>query len=155
MPVPAGRLLRAAAVVLAAAVMAVAGLAVGVRLAGADEHQTALGGVQMSVEPSRDGHIDVFIPLADWGVRANAFSGPVKLNVEPRALDRPALVRVVAGNSELIEGTESDLRRAAEATFLRALVWGMVATAVGAILVGGLLAAGGHRSGRARPGPPP
>src|SRR5688500_19055380 len=133
MPIPARRLLRAAALVLAAAVMAVAGLAVGVRLAGADEHQTALGGVQMSVEPSRDGHIDVFIPLAYWGVRANAFSGPVKLTVEPRALHRPALVRVVAGNSALIQSTESDPRQAAKATFLRALLWGVVATAVGAI----------------------
>jgi predicted phosphodiesterase len=147
-PISIRRLLGLAGLGLAAAAMAVAGLAVGVRLAGADEHQTALGGVQMSVEPSRDGHIDVFIPLADWGVRANAFSGPVKLNVEPRALDRPALVRVVAGNSALIEGTESDLRQAAKATFLRALLWGVVATAVGAILVGGLLAAGAHRSGR-------
>jgi hypothetical protein len=82
------RLVRAAPAATAAAV-AVAGLLAGVRLAGPMEHRTPLGDVRVQVVPALDGQVDGFIPLADWGVRADAFDAPIRISVEPRGLDRP------------------------------------------------------------------
>jgi hypothetical protein len=92
---PVGRWM---ALVVGTAALAVVGALLGLRLAGPATSQTALGEISVRVDPATNGHVDAFIPIADWGIRADAFSGPVVLHVEPRSVDRQALIRVGAGD---------------------------------------------------------
>jgi len=126
-------------------VLAVAGLLAGVRLAGPAEHATPLGDVRVQVVPALHGHVDGFIPLADWGVRADAFDAPLRISVEPRGLNRPALLRAVDGDRGVIAAAETDLRAAARRSLLRALACGILAAVVLAAFASCALAAGGLR----------
>ena len=75
---------------LLAAIAVVAGVLgglIGLRLAGPHVDETDLGSVRARVALSgfqRSG-IEVYVPLADWGVRARVFKAPVRIELEPRA----------------------------------------------------------------------
>ena len=118
------------------AVLAVGGCLLGLRLAGPIDRETALGTVSLRVDASAQGQVDAFIPIANWGVRADAFSGPLRLHVEPRSLDREALLATTGGDLSLLRDAEDDASEAAHAAFLRALWW-----AVGGALALGLAVA--------------
>jgi hypothetical protein len=115
------------------AAIALLGSVLGLRLAGAVARETALGTVSVRIAPAWHGRVDAF-PLADWGIRAAAFSGPVELHVEPRSIDRNALVRAAAGNRSVLRDAEDDARRLARDALLRAAGWAVVgAAALGAV----------------------
>jgi predicted phosphodiesterase len=81
------------------------------------------------------GTVEVFVPLADWGLRAHAFSAPLTLHVEPRVLNREALVQAAQGNHSVLTATAkalaADGHRAIE-RLARYLILGvLVAAAVG------------------------
>jgi predicted phosphodiesterase len=111
-------------------VLAVSGSLVGLRLAGPVARDTALGTVSVRVGAAWHGQVDAFIPIANWGVRAEAFSGPLSLHVEPRSVDREALLRAAAGDRSVLTEAEEDARRVARGALLRALGWA-VAGALG------------------------
>jgi predicted phosphodiesterase len=114
----------------------VTGTLVGLRLAGPAARETALGTVSVRVAPAWHGQVDAFIPIANWGVRADAFSGPLRLHVEPRSVDREALLRAAAGDGGVLSDAEKDARQVAHGALLRALRW-----ATGGALVLGAAAA--------------
>jgi predicted phosphodiesterase len=109
-----------------------------------------LGTVSLRVEPAWHGSVEAFIPIADWGVRARAFSAPLRLHVEPRAVDREALLAAAGGDRRVLAAAERDARNAADAALLRALGWSIG----GALLIGLLtgLAVLRGRSWRVRAG---
>lgn len=123
--------------VLIVVVLASIGVLLGLRLAGSVTRQTALGSISLRVEPSFRGQLEAFIPIVDWGVRADAFSGPVKLHIEPRDANRGALLAAASGDKQVLGRAERDARDAARAAFLRALAF-----AIGAALALGMVAAG-------------
>ena len=120
-----------------AVALAAAGSLLGLRLAGPSARETALGTVSVRVGPAWQGHVDAFIPIANWGVRANAFSGPLRLHLEPRSVDREALLRAASGDRSVLHEAEQDARQAAHRALLRAVVWaigGALALGVAAML---------------------
>ena len=117
---------------LVVAALAVGGCLLGLRLAGPSVKDTALGTVSLRVDASWHGQVDAFIPIANWGVRADAFSGPLQLHVEPRSINREALLATAGGDRSVLSAAEDDAGEAAHASFLRALRWA----------VGGALALG-------------
>jgi predicted phosphodiesterase len=125
-------LLRAVVV----AVLAVGGCLLGLRLAGPSTHTTALGTVALRVDAAWRGQVDAFIPIANWGVRADAFRGPLRLHVEPRSIDRDALLDTAGGDRRVLTRAEKDANEAADAAFQRALRW-----AIGGALALGLAVA--------------
>lgn len=124
-------------------VLAVAGAVLGLRLAGPVERETALGVVALRVAPAIDGEVDAYIPLADWGVRADAFQAPLILHVEPRSIDRQAVIRAAGGEESVLRAAQADGERAAGDAMLRALGW-----AVGGATGLALLVAAALRRGR-------
>lgn len=133
---PRLRRLLLASVVLAAAV---AGAWTGVRVAGPATYATELGDVRVGAGVSAPGRrgIEVYVPLADWGLRARVTSAPVRLRLEPRRLDRAGLVRsVTGGGREELRALRGQLAGALEAASLRAALLALAGT-----LAGGLLAA--------------
>ena len=123
-------------------VLTLAGMTLGLRLAGPVERDTALGVVSLRIAPSLDGGVDAFIPLANWGVRAEPFRAPVVMHVEPRTIDRQAVIRASSGQRDVLAAAQRDGRRVARAALVRAFGW-----AVGGALLVALLAAGFARWG--------
>jgi hypothetical protein len=122
--------------VLAAAALAIAGLYLGVRLASPGEYRTPLGRVSVRVTIAAHGEVTAYVPLADWGVRTRPFSAPVDVHIEPRTLDRDAALRAAQGERTLLSRSEDDLGDAVNRAVLRAVRFGLGATAI----VAGLLA---------------
>ncbi|HEU4978047.1 MAG TPA: metallophosphoesterase family protein [Solirubrobacteraceae bacterium] len=131
--------LALAALALAAVVVALTGLWLGIRLAGTDTRETPLGRASVQVSVASHGGVEAFIPVADWGLRFHAFRGPVVLHVEPRAVDRQAVIRAVSGDQHVLAGTEAQLRKAAAHVSISAWLWGAgIALALGALVALGL-----------------
>ena len=128
--------------------VAVAGCALGMRIAGSSVHDTALGEVSLTVEPAVPGRVDVFIPLANWGIRSTAFDAPLAINAEARSVERRALLGAAGGDRSVLETARDDARDAAESALVRAILWATLATFVAAVVL--VLAAGGRLGSRRR-----
>jgi Icc-related predicted phosphoesterase len=112
------------------------------RVAGGSVHDTALGEVSIAVEPSVPGRVDVFIPLANWGIRSRPFDAPLALNVQARSVEREALIRAAGGDRTVLGSAREDAREAVVSALLRAVLWAALgALALAAMLV---LAVGGR-----------
>jgi predicted phosphodiesterase len=129
---------RGLAIVLAALVV-VAGLVLGLRVAGPTTRSTALGDVRLVIEPSLHGVVDAYVPIADWGVRIDAFRGPFRVRAEPRSIDRSAVLRAAAGERALLDRAVRDVDEAAAAAIRRAVLFAIAGAALLAVL--GVLAA--------------
>lgn len=82
---------RAAAATLLALCLLAASMVIGWRLAGPHRADTAIGRVAFTVDPSLGAEVEGFVLVADWGLRADAFSGLFDLRAELRSLDRSTL----------------------------------------------------------------
>ncbi len=122
-----------AGVVLA---LSVGGILIGMRASGRTTRSTAIGIVSFKISPAIHGQVDAFIPIADWGVRAHAFRAPLNVHVEPRAVQRGAVISAAAGNGTVLAQAERDSRHAVRTALLRTYAW-----AVGGALALGLVAA--------------
>lgn len=111
--------------VAASFLVGILGPALGLRFAGVSSHDTALGEVSIEVSPALPGQVDLYIPLADWGVRARAIDAPLEVAVEPRTLNRPALVKAVDGNPGMVGRVRGDLQDAATSALRRALLYAL------------------------------
>ena len=80
-----------------AVVLALAGIALGLRIASPGEYDTELGRVSVRVTPAAHGEVEAYIPLADWGVRFHAFRAPMRLHIEPRTVERDVVIRAASG----------------------------------------------------------
>jgi len=97
---------------------------VGWRLAQATLEETTIGRVSFEVGPSLTGRAEAFVPVADWGFRADAFDAPFELRAELRSLNRGALLRAAEGERAVLDATEEELADAARAAILRSFAWG-------------------------------
>ena len=106
---------------LIALLLAILSIFIGLRVAGPSDYRTALGVVEVSINPSSQGVVEAYVPIADWGVRAYPFSAPVTIHIEPRGVDRQALLAMVDNSSSLLSAAERDLRSAVIVSSLRSL----------------------------------
>lgn len=134
-------LLRTAALALLCAALALAGSIVALRAAAPESREVTLGTVDVHVVPARSGAVDVYVPVVDWGVRAEPYRAPVAVELEFRSLDRDAaLAALRSGGSadanlavlegELRDAVSDGLRRAAAFALFGALVGGLLGGAV-------------------------
>ena len=126
-------------------VLALAGVELGLRVAGATTHGTSLGVISLRVQPAWHGEVEAFIPIVDWGVRAHAFSAPVRLHVEPRSANRGALLSAASGKQSVLRQAERDARAAARGALVRAVLWA-VGGALALGIAAGLVALARRRS---------
>ena len=124
---------------LLVAVCALFGAWAAPRVAGPVTYVTDVGALRFQLAASSPGDrgVSLFVPVANWGLRAPVIGAPVKLSVEPRAVDRDAVARAVSGGGDaevalLRQDLEHALRRLAVRTVLLMLA---------GALAGGLLAA--------------
>lgn len=111
--------------VVAATALAAAAMVAGWRIAGPVESDTELGRVAFEVAADRFGEVDAYVPIADWGIRANAFDSPFELKLEIRSLDRPGALSAAGGDREAVNDTRSDLESAAKKAVVRGFAFGL------------------------------
>lgn len=131
----APRLRRLIALLVGAALLTAIAIVVGWRLAGPVESETPLGRVSFEVVAKPFGGIDAYVPIADWGIRADAFEAPFRLDVEIRSLDRRGALSAAGGEPGALRETREELERAAERAALRAFAWGVSIALVVALLL--------------------
>ena len=93
-----------------------------------------VGSVRLSIEPTRHGALDLYVPVVDWGVRFPVVRLPARVKVDVRSVDRDAVVRLAdAGrlDTTLVRGQARDalagyLRLAIGVSVLAALAFGML-----------------------------
>ncbi len=127
--------LWAAGLVAATAVAALA-MVVGWRIAGPVESETALGRISFEVAATSSfGEVNAYVPIADWGIRADAYDSPFELALEIRSLDRRGALEAAGGERESVADTRESLEDAAKSAVIRAFAFGLGAT----LLVAGVL----------------
>lgn len=114
--------------------LAVGGLWLGLRLSTPATYGSALGTASFQVQPAAHGSVEVFIPLADWGLRAHAFRAPVKLHVEPRVLNRQALIAAAQGNQGVLTTTARQLSHDGRLAIERAARFMLLGTLIAAVV---------------------
>ncbi len=117
------------------------------RVVGPRDYATSVADVQvrMSVTtPGRRG-VNLYVPLADWGLRATVTGAPVRVALEPRRVNRAGVVRAVSGRTVAGLRSEVDdaLRSAARRFFLLSVGGGLLGALV-ALLVWHLLGVRGR-----------
>ena len=137
-----------------AVILALAGIALGLRVASPGEYDTELGRVSVRVTPATHGQVEAYIPLADWGVRFHAFRAPMRLHLEPRTVERDVVIRAASGARAPVSATEAGLRTAVKKTVLRTLRFALGGAALLALMLGLGLAAFGVRRPRVLVGAP-
>ncbi len=130
---------RRAALVLVALLCPLAGAWIAPRAADPGLYETAVADVRIDVSmsvPSRRG-VNLYVPLADWGLRSAVVDAPVRVRVEPRRINRVGVVRIVSdGGRGAISTLRSDLDGALRTAALRFAGLSLVGG-----LAGGLVAA--------------
>ncbi len=116
--------------ILAATALALAAMVVGWRVAGPTESDTELGRVSFEVSGDKFGEVDAYVPIADWGIRANAFDAPFELELEIRSLDRKGALEAAGGERDAVDDTRTDLEKAARRSVVRGFAF-----ALGAVLL--------------------
>ena len=127
---------RAAAVALVVA-CALAGAWVTPRAVGPGTYATSAAEIEIRYAPSSPSRrgVAVYVPLADWGLRAAVFSAPLRISVEPRRVNRAGVVRLVTGGRAQVHELRAEIDDA-----LGDAAWRGAALAAGGGLAGGLLA---------------
>lgn len=115
-------------------VFSLAGMLVATRLASTVDGRTALGEVRASTNFSLSPGVDVYIPLADWGIDFPVWAAPVTVHLEPRALDRRAVARLAGGDQQLLEEGRYDVERLALGSLRRFLLAVLIGWIAGALL---------------------
>ena len=129
---------RRALLSLVVVVCALAGAWAAPRIVGPGSYETDVATLrlQLAVSVPSERGVSLFVPIADWGLRAPVVGAPVKVSVEPRAIDRDGVARAVTGSGAAeIALLRQDLDRALGKLIVRTLLI-MLAGA----LVGGALA---------------
>jgi predicted phosphodiesterase len=142
------RILVAVAFALFCSAVSLAGSVVAVRAAGPAETTFTLGTVDAQVSPAASGHLDVYVPIVDWGVRARPYHAPLAVQLEFRSLDRDAALTAVRSGPEAkhnVRLLEDELRGSVEAGLRRAAIAALLGGLVGGFLAGGLVVAFGRR----------
>lgn len=125
----AGRIAAWVLALLAATALAAAAMVAGWRIAGPSEAETALGRVSFEVAATSSfGEVNAYVPIADWGIRANAFDSPFELSVEIRSLDRRGALVAAGGEREAIADTRQSLEDSAKSAVIRGFAFGLAAT---------------------------
>jgi predicted phosphodiesterase len=129
---------RRAGLALIAAVCGLAGAWAAPRVVGPGTYGTTVAEVQLRLAVSTPGQrgMNLYVPLADWGLRAEVFDAPVRVGLEPRRINRVGVVGIVSSGGR---GAVSELRSQLDGS-LRSAVLRFTLISLAGALAGGLLA---------------
>lgn len=142
------RVMAVVVLALACAGSALAGGYLAIRAFATTTEPFTLGTVRVTALPALDGRVDVYVPIVDWGVRAEPFAAPIAFELRFRSLDREEAreaLRSGPAASARLESIRTDLARIGRRTLVRTAVIGIGGGLVGGLLAGGVIGALLHR----------
>ena len=137
-----------AVLVLAVAALSLLGSALAVIAFSTSTQTFTLGTVGVTVVPALDGRVDVYVPIVDWGVRAEPYEAPIAIELRFRALDREAAVATLRSGTVArasLRSTRDEVVALAKRALERAAVLGFAGGIIGGTLGGALVGAALHR----------
>jgi predicted phosphodiesterase len=123
--------------------LGLAGSIIALRAAAPESRAVTLGTVDVKVVPTTNGEVDVYVPVVDWGVRAEPYTAPVAVELEFRSLDRKAALAALrtGGSADAsLAGLEGELHDAVADGLRRAAALALLGGAVGGLLGGAVIA---------------
>lgn len=113
------------------------GAGIGAWLTPSGTYSTSVGEVQVTVRPAIEhrGQVSLYVPVADWGVRAKPLRNLMDIHLEPRRVDRKQALAVATGDEGQIEATSRQINRAVISQMIKTFAWSLVGG-----LLGGLFA---------------
>jgi predicted phosphodiesterase len=94
------------------------------------DHDLSAGTIRLSVEPLREGALDIYVPLVDWGARFDDVALPARLRIEARTVDASVVASVAGGRVDVAAIREQ--ARDAVASYIRTLIPIVAAAALAA-----------------------
>ena len=135
---------RFTALLLVCAVSALLGAYLLIRAFASTVEPFSLGTVSVRASPSLEGHVDVYVPIVDWGVRASPYGAPVAVEMRFRSLDRDEALVALRSGAPAREGL-SDLRAEladiGRAAILRSTLLGVAGGIAGGMVGGAVVGA--------------
>ena len=121
---------RALVVAVVTVACVLVGALIGFRLADRAATDTAIGRVAFTIRASLGGEVRGFVPIADWGLSADAIDGPLEVRAELRTLNRAAVARAAEGDPAILSETENEIAAGATDALLQAAGWALACTAI-------------------------
>jgi Calcineurin-like phosphoesterase superfamily domain len=137
-----------ALMLLACVATALAGAYLTVRAFATTVEPFTLGTVSVTAAPARDGRVDVYVPIVDWGVRASPYDAPLAVELRFRSLDRDeALAALRSGTAarERLAAIRTELAEVGRGALRRAALLGLAGGIGGGLLGGAVVGAALHR----------
>lgn len=93
------------------------------RISGNTTSSTALGDMMINIKPTLSkGGGQLYIPVADWGVRFKTFLSPVVFEVVPKNIDRQEILKVASGDQSVIASMKRDIINSSVKTAIKTSV---------------------------------
>jgi predicted phosphodiesterase len=141
------RFFLTAAFVIACALSALGGSLLGLRASSPVVRPFTLGTVELRVGLSTSGRLDAYVPVVDWGARAQPFGPPLAVDLEFRSLDRDAALaaaRSGAGAKRNVDAVKQELHDAVDDALMQAALAAVAGGVLGGFLAGAVVAAAGR-----------
>jgi hypothetical protein len=135
---------RFTALLLVCAVSALAGAYLLVRAFASTVEPFSLGTVSVKAVLSPDGHVDVYVPLVDWGIRASPYEAPVAVEMRFRSLNRDEAIDALRGGAparESLSDLRSELADVGRTAIRRSTLLGLAGGVAGGLLGGAVVGA--------------
>jgi predicted phosphodiesterase len=134
--------LRLVAVSLLCIVAAVCGADIALRAFSQETIRTDLADVTTSTRLSREGHMELRVPVVDWGVRSDAHGLPLAVKAEVARIDRDGARTAIGPDPGAPKRTLAQVKRDGEKvireTITRAVICILAGSLAGGLLIGGL-----------------
>jgi hypothetical protein len=120
-------------------VLALAGMYLGMRIAGPTTRAYNLGKLEYEVTPSWHGNANVVIPHTGLRLEAKLVKAPFDLRVKPTSFSLTGLAQAGLGVRSALQTAKDDIVRGATFAFVRAFLYalagGLIGVAIAAVLV--------------------
>lgn len=120
-------------------VLTLAGMYLGMRIAGPVTRSYNLGSISYEVRPALHGSAEVFIPHTGIRLKAKVVDAPYVLRVKPRSLSLTGIAEAALGVRSALDTAKTDIIHGVIWTFVRAFLYalagGLVGAAIAAVLV--------------------
>jgi predicted phosphodiesterase len=132
---------RLAAVTLCLAFFSLAGMGIALRAFSTASYQVGPARMSISTSFADHGSVDVYVPIVDWGVRAEPYSAPIRMSATLVSVDRRTALRTLQTPYDArshLTAVEDQAPTAVREALLRAALLVLLGGLAGG-LVGGLV----------------
>ena len=132
---------RLAAITICLGAFALAGMTIALRAFSAADYQVGPAVMSISASFADHGSVDVYVPIVDWGVRAEPYSAPIRISATLVSVDRRAALRTLQTPDDArarLSAVEAQAPGAVRGALRRGALLMLLGAAVGG-LVGGLV----------------